>query len=354
MEFTADRNALAEAAINVSQGIPSNPLQPVYAGMLIQTTGDTVLLTGSDGYVTFQGWVDIDNYSDGAAIVPGKLFADVLRSLSGDNVGITSDTGNLHIQCGRANFTIRTQPAKDYPNVPQAGPPLGTIDGELFTTAVKKIVPSTAKSDANPAITGILLEPADGGLTMVATDRYRAAITTLPWKGEADQRCVLPGWAAERFTRAVDGDVSLGWDADLCSLQSGSTAVITRTIGGEFPKWRQLLPQTPPDIEVAVEDLAAAVKRAQLAVFSDATPVELTFTTGRLYVEAGEEGSASKDVVECDYDGDDFHILLGISKLLDGLSGCEKTVRFGLTEPLKPLYLQSGSLTYTILPRRRT
>jgi DNA polymerase-3 subunit beta len=358
VKFTIQRNQIATPAVNALNGIPNNPMAPIYAGMRIEALNDKIVFTGSDGDITFTAYDYPSAVKEtGSVVVPGKLFADVIRSLPDEEVCISSDTDHaqLIIKCGRAAFTLRTQPAGHYPQVPSGVGALGKVDGELFTAAVKQTVTSTAKNTGDPAITGILLEPSADALQFVATDKYRAAITEVPFPGNnAKDPIVLPASVGEKFIRAVDGEVTLGWDESLVMLQSGRTSVTTRTIAGAFPKWRQLLPRTPPDVTVPVEELTGAVKRAQLAVFSDTTPVAFIFTSGKLYVESGEEGSSSRDVVECDYSGDDFEVLLGIAKLLDGLAGCDKTVRFGWTEPLKPVYMQSGSFNYTILPRRRT
>lgn len=352
MKFVGDRNELAQAVTNASSGIPSNPAMPIRAGMLIKSYGDGyIAFTGSDGDITFKTWCSADIPEEGEVIVPGKLFSEVIRSFSGQEISFTTSDNTVIVKSGRSEFTCRCY-KDEYPKIPEPAPKLGTVDSELFADAVKKIVPATGKDGSNPALAAILLETKGDTLSMVTTDKYRIAVVTLPWTGTEDS-CLIPGWVAERFTRGATGSVSLGWDDRVCSMEASGFAVTVRLVEGEFPGWRKHLPSEPPDVEVDAGELAAAVKRAKLTVFSDATPVELRFTGGMVYVESGDSGNGFRDSVECSYTGEEFAALFGIGKLLDGLTGCDESCFFGFTAPLKPVYLKSGSFVYTIVPRRR-
>jgi DNA polymerase III sliding clamp (beta) subunit (PCNA family) len=175
----------------------------------------------------------------------------------------------------------------------------------------------------------------------------------VPWKPlDALQAVLVPPWAVERFSRGADGTVTLGWDDRVVTLQCENLQVTSRVTGGEWPSnWRSMLPDVPCPVEVDTEDLLGALKRAQLASEADSS-VELSFTTGQLHIAAGY-GNHSDDVLDASYDGPEFRVLFGIGYLTDGLAGCGAVTSFGFTDPLRKVFVTSGSYSYTLLPRRR-
>jgi DNA polymerase III subunit beta len=355
MKFTADRNLLAEAVTNAVNGIPANPMYPVRAGMRVKTRSvGFAHFTGSDGDTTFTSSVDVHIEEHGTVTVPGKLFAEIIKSLDGEDVSFSASGGMVTITCGRAVFKFQSY-KEDYPEAGKDSETPATLPAEDFSDAIRAVIPSASKKDSNMVLHGLLLDPdpKTKTLTLVATDRYRVASFELPWDGETLEPCVIPTWAAERFRRGVTTpEVHLGWGESMCTMKSGDFTLTARRIAGEYADWRRFLPKEPPDVTVNVAELVAAVKRAQLVADGD-EPVQLRFTMGDLYVEAGG-ATRSTEVLSAGYDGEEFVVLFGIPYFLDGLNGCEEEVcRFGFTGSLQPVNLQSGRFRYTLLPRRR-
>jgi DNA polymerase-3 subunit beta len=355
MEFTGDRNSLAEAITNAANGIPASPVIPVRAGMNIKTSPDFACFTGSDGDVTFKSSTGVTVSHVGEVTLPGKLLADIIRSLPDQDVHFAATAELATITCGRGEFKLR--PYKDeYPGAAKDCDMTGSVDGDDLSAAIRAVIPAASKKDSNPALQGMLLDPLSnhGHLTLVATDRYRVASFDIGW-GNADSlsSCVIPAWAAERFRKGITSPLAdLGWDDSSCTMRSGGLTCTVRQIAGKFADWSRFLPTDPPDVTVDVEGLLGAVKRAQLAIDQD-DPVELTFTAGAVRVSAGDSTRA-EETVDAAYDGGEFTALFGVQMLLDGLNGCEgENVAFGFTKPLKPVHLSSGRFRYTLLPRRR-
>lgn len=351
MEFEIDRNELAVAVTNTVHGVPNNPVTPIYAGMNIDSVGAMLQFAASDGDVTFTSTALAKYSEDGNVTVPGRLFADIVRSLPDKPVHFACDGDHATVVCGRSQFKFPVY-KQDYPGFPEPAGNYGSIDGAVFADMVRKVVCAASKSDSNPALASVLFEPDGDTLYTASTDRYRLACMNAAWESSgAVKSALVPSWAVERFTRGVEGTVTLGWDDRVVTLAAGSYQVTSRLIQGEFPKaWRGLLPATPCDITVDTAELLAALKRAQIASEQD-SPVELTFQAAELRVEAGY-GNHADDVVDATYTGDPVKALFGIGMLVDGLSGCGDTASFGFSEPLK-LHIQSGNYTYTLMPRRK-
>lgn len=347
MEFTLPRNDFAEAATCAARGIPVNPATPVRAGTLIWYYDGNIAFTGSDGDVTFTGHVPCAATGEDVT-VPGKVLAEVVKTLPDQDVHFVTDATMATLTCGRIQFKLPVY--KDgYPKLPDAADPIGSVESSVLADAVRKVSPSASKTGSNPALSCVRLEPDGDTLWAVCTDKYRLAAAQVTWKTDKTLEPVLVAPAAAE--RLPGGLVSVGWDDRVATFRGGGFTVTSRVIDGNFPVWRKLLPATPCSVEVSTVELIGALKRAQLACGVVESPVQLTFTRGHLHVEAGD-GNHADDLLDATHDGDDFTALFGTRFLMDGLSGCGDTVRFGFTAPLAPVHLESEGFSYTLLPRR--
>lgn len=312
------------------------------------------MFAGSDGDVSFTARLPYKATNNPwyNFTVPGKLLADVAKTLPDKDVHFVTDDQTATLNCGRIQFKLPLY-QEEYPELPApANAAGGIVQSEALTEAVRKVIPAASRSDSNPALASVYLEPDGDTLWAVCTDRYRLAAVQIEWDSPGPLESVLvPSWAMDRYTRNTEGTVLLAWDDRVATFTCDTLQVTSRVWAGEFPKtWRTMLPKIPCEVEVSTEDLLAALKRAQLAAEAN-SPVELTFGNGRLHVEAGY-GNHADDILDATYKGDEFKVLFGINYLTDGLAGCGPISKFGFTDPHAPVYMTSGSYSYTVLPRR--
>ena len=81
MKFRVEREALGEAVAWVARALPARPVVPVLSGLLLQADDD-----GADAVLlrlrgVRPGRVDADVAEPGTALVPGRLLAEITRSL---------------------------------------------------------------------------------------------------------------------------------------------------------------------------------------------------------------------------------------------------------------------------------
>lgn len=367
MEFTANRNDLAEAVTNAANGIPTTPVIPIRAGMQIFVSPEFVRFTGGDGDISFSSVIraDVSQPENDVAetVVAGKLFADVIKSLPDNDVTIITDGKTLHINCGNCYFKLPEY--KDpYPvDKSEEIEPLGSVPGNDLMEAILKVAPAVSKNDANPRFTGMLLDVEGDVLTVAASSPYRMAVCDSRWEPQrqAPSSCLLPGWVMDRFRRGINSDVvEIGWNDSTVVLKSevfegkskqkGFTMTARRLVA-EFPDWRKFFPSVPM-VQIDAEELAAVVKRAKLAIFSDASPLELLFFNGDLYVEAGVEERFS-EVTTCPYTGAEYRALVGSQLFLDAITACEGDSYLGFTgEEKKPMQITSGNYRSVVVTRR--
>ncbi|MGA9148298.1 MAG: DNA polymerase III subunit beta, partial [Candidatus Nanopelagicales bacterium] len=119
----------------------------------------------------------------------------------------------------------------------------------------------------------------------------------------------------------------------------------TRLLDGEFPKYRQLLPEESSTVTtVDKAALVEAVKRVSLVAERN-TPVRLTFSGDEVALQAGSGDEAqATEALEASTAGDVIEIAFNPHYLLDGLGAIESSdVKFSFTGSTRPAVLTPAS-----------
>jgi DNA polymerase III subunit beta len=351
VKIEVERDVLAEAVAWTARALPTRPAVPVLAGMRLQA--DTELTLSSFDYdVSAQARVPVAAAEDGVALVPGRLLAEITRSLPARPVEISSDGARTTLTCGSATFSLLTMPAEDYPTLPEMPAPAGTIGSDAFASAVGQSAAAAGRDDTLPALTGVRIEIAGDTLTLVSTDRYRLAVRELRWsparpdlsasvlvpaRALAETARALTAGAEVSIALALPGEEGAGGEG-MIGFEGAGRQTTTRLLGGDFPRYQALLPNHVSGIaELASGPFAEAVKRVALVAERN-TAVRLSFSAGQLVLEAGTGDEAQAvEVLEAGYEGDDIQIAFNPQYLLDGLTAIDSDIaRIAFTESGKP------------------
>jgi DNA polymerase-3 subunit beta len=330
MKFTIEQSKLVDVVNWVSRSLSSRPIQTALLGIVIDAEGNKVTLSGSDLETASRATTDADIATSGKVLVPGKLLADISRSLPNKPVTIQLDGTRVLVNAGSAKFTLPVLPINEYPNLPEMPEALGVIDADLFNEAVAQVATAAGKDDSLPSLTGVHVEVNGENITMAATDRYRLAVRELtfsPARPNTEAVALIRARtlhdAAKTLATAKNVNIALAPAASndrLAGFQSETKSTTTRLLDGTFPPYRHLLPQeslTTTVIEVA--PFLDAVRR--VALVTDKTiPLKLTFTGNSVTLEAGGGDEAqANEVFEINKTGEDLSIAFNPNYLLDGL-----------------------------------
>src|SRR5438105_10272804 len=129
MKFNLEREALAEAVAWVARSLSSRPVLPVLSGLLLQAGPDGLTLSCFDYEVSARIQVDAEVAEPGTALVPGRLLAEITRSLPPFPVELDHEKDDVTVTCGPASFTLVTLPVKEHPRLPELPLPAGTVHG---------------------------------------------------------------------------------------------------------------------------------------------------------------------------------------------------------------------------------
>jgi DNA polymerase-3 subunit beta len=344
MKFRVERDTLADAVAWVARALPSRPVVPVLSGLRLDAD-DGLTLSCFDYELSATAHLPADVAEPGTALVPGRLLAEITRSLPGQPAEFRSDADEVTLICGSAEFALVSLPTAEYPALPPTPPLAGTVDGGELAAAVAQVLPATSRDDTLPMLTGVCLDIRDGVITLAATDRYRLAVRDLSWQPASPQvraialvpartladaaRVMTPGVPVTlAFSAPGDqADRAPGRGGDprpvegMISFSSGGRQLMGRLIAGEFIKYESRFPAGYGcRAEMPAAALIEAVRRVSL-VADRASPVRLTFDPGTVALEAQTEGRArAVERVTASFHGDEPVISFNPHYLLDGLT----------------------------------
>ena len=374
VKFRVERDVLADAVTWVARGLPARPPVPVLAGILITAdTEGSLTLSAFDYEVSARITVPADVAEAGTVLVLGRLLADISRNLPDRPIDVSTDGGKVQVTCGSSRFALLQMPSDDYPTLPTAPEPSGTIDGQVFTQAVAQVSVAADRGDTLPILTGVRVEIDGEKVTLLATDRYRLATRELTWNPtatDASHLALIPARTLSETAKALGAagsvEVALGGAAGgdgLIGFEAGQRRTTTRLLDGEYPKVSSIFP-TSSDTEavVATAELIEAVKRVALVAERN-TPVRLRFTDGQVTIEAGTgEDAQASEAVECAVTGPEVEIAFNPHFLLDGLGAVGTAYsRLSFTQPSRPAVIMGQaeadgapdtSYRYVLMPVR--
>lgn len=375
MKFRVDRDTLADAVTWVARSLPARPPVPVLAGVLLSADADaeTITLSAFDYEVSAKITVPADVEESGTVLVLGRLLADISRNLPAKPIDVSTDGNKVEVSCGSSRFSLLQMPVADYPSLPVAPEPSGSVDGHAFTQAVAQVSVAADRGDTLPILTGVRVEIEGDTMTLLATDRYRLAMRELTWRPNSSDISyvgLIPARTLSETARALGAagsvDLALGSSGStdgLIGFEAGSRRTTSRLLDGEYPKVTSIFP-TSSDTEAVVTtaELVEAVKRVALVAERN-TPVRLRFADGQVTIEAGTgEDAQASEAVGADITGPDIEIAFNPHFLLDGLGAVGTPfTRLSFTQSSRPAVLsgqaeQDGeadtSYRYVLMPVR--
>ena len=189
MELRVERDALADAVVWTARSLPARPPMQVLLGLLLEVERTSGLeISGFDYEVSSRVRLDATADEPGRVLVPGRLLADIVRSLPAQPVDLRVEGTRVVLTCGPARFTLPTLPVEDYPALPAMPDVAGTLGSDVFASAVAQVALAAGRDDTLPVLTGVRFEIEGDQLTLAATDRYRLAVRTLPWRPHRRER----------------------------------------------------------------------------------------------------------------------------------------------------------------------
>src|SRR6478609_10270215 len=292
LRITVSRDELASRLAVVARGVSTRTTVLVLGGIQLRAEAGQLHLAATDMEVSLRATLDAHVSDEGVVVVPGRLLLDIARSLPDSDVTIEHkpEEAVVVVTAGTANYRLHTYSSEDFPRLPEiddAG--LHGIDREALVETVARVGRSASRDESRPVLTGILVRFEPGKIVMAATDSYRLAVKETPVDGTLPElEAIIPARALQELARiaGTSDEIQLGLQENHVVFGADGTWLTTRRIDGQFPNYRQLLPeQFEYEVPLPREEALEVVRRVSLMAQRN-SPIRLRFAEGELTVRA--------------------------------------------------------------------
>jgi DNA polymerase III subunit beta len=362
LRITASKDELVQALGVVSRAVSTRTSVQILSGILLEAQDGELRLAATDMELSLRANVQAQIEGDGAIVLPGKTLADIVRLLPAEEVAIEHRPSEAvaHVTSGSASYTLHMYNPEDFPRLPELDAmQTFSVDRESLLETIHRVARAASRDESRPVLTGILVSFAAGKIVMAATDSYRLAVKETEIGGSAPElEAIVPSRALQELARiASSGDtVEVGVHENQVLFSTDGAWLTTRRIDGQFPNYRQLLPEAfEHELTIPRVELLEVVRRAAVMI-QRATPLQLRFAAGELTVIARtHEVGESKESMPIGFTGETLEIGFNADFLRDGLELMDgDDVRFKLISPLRPAVIQGegDDFTYLVMPIR--
>jgi DNA polymerase-3 subunit beta len=362
MKVVCQRDELAQKLGVVARAVSTRASVQILSGVLLRAEAGRLHLAATDMELSLRSSLEAQVDGEGAVVVPGRLLVDLVRLLPDSEVTVEHrvDESVVRITSGASSSSLHTYAAEDFPRLPDLDA-VGTftVDRESLLDTVSRVARSASRDESRPVLTGILVRFEGGKLVMAATDSYRLSVKETELSGDVPElEAIIPARALAELGRiAQSGDtVELGVHENQVVFAADDVWLTTRRIDGQFPNYKQLLPETfEHELTLSRNELLDVVRRVGVMV-QRTSPIQLRFGEGELTVFARtQDVGEAKESMPVQFTGEPMEIGFNAEFLREGIESIgADDIRMKLISPLRPAVIEGDDddPTYLIMPIR--
>jgi DNA polymerase-3 subunit beta len=362
LNVVCPREELARTLAIVSRGVSTRTAVLVLSGILLRAEAGRLHLAATDMELSLRGSIDARVASDGSAVVSGRTLLEIVRLLPGDEVSIEHlpEEGVVQIVSGSASFRLHTFATEDFPRLPDVAlAQLYPVEREALLDTVSRVSRAASRDESRPVLTGILVRFEGGRIVMAATDSYRLSVKETAVSGELPElEAIIPARALAELTRIAGSadELQLGVHDNHVVFGADESWLTTRRIDGQFPNYRQLLPEAfEHEVPAARDELLDVVRRVSVMAQRN-SPLRLRFEDGQLTISAQtQDVGESRESLPVQFAGEPLEIGFNADFLRDGIESVDgDQVVLKLISSLRPGLItgDGDDFWYLIMPIR--
>jgi DNA polymerase-3 subunit beta len=364
MKLTCTKDELAEKLQVAGRGVSTRTTVQILAGILLNAADGRLSLSATDMEISLRVSLEAQVEDEGAVVVPGRLLVDIVRLLPAGEVTIShrAEEGVVELVCGSASYRLNTYAAEDFPRLPEIDDASAfMVEKEAFVDTIARVSRSASRDESRPVLTGVLVRFEGDKLVMAATDSYRLSVkeTALSDSPGREIEAIVPARALGELARIAQGEgetIQVGVQENQVVFGVEDAWLTARRIDGQFPNYKQLLPETfEAEVTMPREELLDVVRRTSVLA-QRKSPLRLRFEDGELTVSAQtQDVGEANESLPVSYSGETLEIGFNAEFLRDGLESVnDENVRVKLISPLRPglIHGDSDDFLYLIMPIR--
>lgn len=184
MKFQVNRDVLADSVAFAARMLQSKPTSQVLSGMRLVADANSLQISVFDHDVSAQTEIVANVEQPGTTLVSGRLLNEIVSRLPNQPITFQQEGSKVVLTCGTSKFELATLPIEQYPTLPPIPVVSGTIEGDAFINAIRRVSVASAKDSTRPFQKGIQIKANNESVMFTAADPNRIARCSVPWLGK--------------------------------------------------------------------------------------------------------------------------------------------------------------------------
>jgi len=365
MKIFCSKDALLSGVNAVQRAVSSKNTLPVLQGILIKAEQQSLQFAATDLEMGIRCEVPAQVIEEGIMVVPAKLFTEVVRKLPDTTITLEEKDNSITICYHQSEIILNGFDPEEFPLLPDLLDPISfTLTTAIFKNMVRQTVFACAVEENRPVFNGTLLQIEGSNLRLVATDTHRLAysIAEIPNTEEANFSGIIPAKTLSeiyRLLRDEDEVLTINFSNNQVVFQFGTIYLVSRLIEGQFPNFKQVIPQTcETKVNLSVRSFLEAVERASLLSRdkSGANVIRINVDNKELRIDQTSEFGKISEQINIELEGKDVMIAFNAKFLIDALKVIDSDqIVFELSGPFSPGVMRpidNPNYLYLVLPVR--
>ena len=365
MNIICNGTQLSEALTRVIKALPVKKTIPILEGVKLSAYGNTLTLTATDTELAIQKTINADVKIEGEALVPGKLFGELIKKLSSEEqIEISfADDQNVVIKYMDSVTSIKAMKLRDYPPIQEFeyDVEFAMLQKDLKDMIIKTIF-SAATDDVRPVLKGCLLELDGEEARCVALDGYRLAVAkkklemAIPYTS-----AIVPAKNLSEIYKLLEEDEEAA-HISVCqkkiAVDLKHTKIISNLLSGSYMKYQSSIPTNfETTITISKDMLENCLERAYvMSRFEKSNLVKLDVKEGKLTISTNSEFGDINEVIAVFTEGKEVEMLFNSKFILDCLKVIDdEYVKIKFSTPTSPSVIvpvDGEKFLYMVLPLR--
>jgi len=333
IKLLVNHSDLLKGLNSVATALPSRSSLPYLTNVLLETEGDTLRMSATDLDTTVITSIPASVTTSGSITLPGKKLHEIVRELPEEDVRFSGTGNRITISCGNGSFSLSGNSSEQFPTLPsRSGADPASIPVEVLSDAIRKTSYAVARDDYRATLNGALMNIDSSGFEMVATDGHRLSCISIgSISSDVTINALVTQKALNLFARlSSDGDVLVRYKGSQISFEFSDTMIFSRTIDGEYPPYRKVIP-TDNDCVLTSdrEDLISVLRRVKTMANPSTHQIKFSLENEKVLVhsESADAGEAHEEL-QSEYSGRPFQIGFNGNFLMEILRNmsCERIV----------------------------
>ncbi len=365
MKFSCTQENLNQGLAIVSHIANKNVNLPILGNVLIKSEDKVLRFMATNLEIAVNCAVRGKVEESGEFTVPSRLFSDYVSLLPKERVDVTQTDNSVTVSCGSYQTKLNGIPASEFPLIPSIDKKYRfNVKVSDFRKAVGQVLFAVAPNESRPEISGVMFRfaPASGqvNLILAATDSYRLAEKIISGVAEPEGQnikdqvtLIVPARTVAEIVRILGvfrdelnarENIEIGIGESQVAFAYDNVEVISRTIEGKYPDYRQLIPDNfQTEVILSKDELQRAVKTTSLFSRTGLNDIHFGFKAERtVHLSAinSQTGEHAVDLVGT-VQGKDNEVTVNFKYFLDGVNNVESdAVALQLVDAVSPCLIR--------------